>query len=715
MEKPESTVSQDNECSNSIPHKVVDACPIPVHVSTYPRRASQLTDMDDDITLTDVTAISQHASQVTNESIQLSLSESFDDAFLITKQTQRCDRNVTSETRFLYEKLLSAKRIIDCLRGQINKAKRGIDTIQMDENEYRDLKRIPENQLDLLQRISIVINEVHISKQQEIQSLKINSQNQIFLLEQQRDEALHAKKMSDRREKGLCESLEHSEQRQYELEKEIKELNLGISGLKKKGEEHAKMKNKIEKLETDSKIAQKVIDENKEQLSNCKSIEANLRQSVSDFERKVQILEMDKTYLQKENGVLTERCSYVENDYKRKEAALEELVIKNENLMLKLSETKCIEKTEYCNRIADEINRAREESKIDFDRTIEHTKLLHEKERNLLRESKNELADRLEKTANDLQIFRSKYDDIVLEKSEVIHSLEKDISKVESELNLKNFELTKLSSKSEDMRSELNEIRAENGLLKERVEAHAKQFRSLEQETMYEKKSLLDELTRKNEEIKKFSESLKFDGNVPSPHKLLLGKTRKLSESNIQNNMDANIIEKLKDSQTKVDELSNLLDEQRKINEDLKSKYAISEGMLNRLNGPQNYVENTLKVQEEALRCLQNDNETLIKEVKILRNENEDLYRKLQDTPIKYTGTVGIQGTTSGIDLCPNHINEEEKIGASPLRPGGSTRNALNRKVKGSNEKECPFDDHGSILSLHLVHHGGKRLRVKEK
>ena len=289
------------------------------------------------------------------------------------------------------------------------------------------------------------------------------------------------------------------------------------------------------------------------------------------------------------------------------------------------------------------------------------------------------------------------------------------MSKVESELNLKNFELTKLSSRSEDMRSELNEIRAENGLLKERVEAHAKQFRSLEQESMYEKKNLVDELSRKNEEIRKLSDSLTVNGTVPPPHKLLHCKTKHPSERNIQNEMDTGIIDKLKDSQTKVDELSHLLNEQRKISEDLKSKYAISEGILNRLNVPQNYVENTLKVKEEALRSLKNDNETLLKEVKVLRNENEVLYRKLEDKLRNYKETVGTQSVASEIDLCSNHNNEEEKTSASPLRHVGLTKNAISRKMKGSSDQECPFDNHGSILSLHLVHHGGKRLRIKER
>ena len=115
------------------------------------------------------------------------------------------------------------------------------------------------------------------------------------------------------------------------------------------------------------------------------------------------------------------------------------------------------------------------------------------------------------------------------------------------------------------------------------------------------------------------------------------------------------------------------------------------------------------------MRSLKNDNETLLKEVKILRYENEVLYRKLEDKLRNCKWTVGTQSVAGRINLCPNHNNEEEKISASPLRHAGSTKNAISRKMKGSSDQECPFDNHGSILSLHLVHHGGKRLRIKER
>ena len=267
--------------------------------------------------------------------------------------------------------------------------------------------------------------------------------------------------------RSLRLDLTTSEGRLQELEGKVRDFQRTVSDLREKGRKFDETLVRAKSAEKKYDELRKLAEDQASALNNAADNEKKVVQKSLDGEHQLQLLRMDKTFLQKELELTAQRAERAEKDSLRNEELLRESMVKRDELLMQLNEARHSSKGAYEEKLEKEIARLREDSSREMKEIRSNNDQVWERENKMLREQKADAVKQYEMVAHDLRGLRNVHETLVLRHAKIGSEQEAAVMEIRNELKMKNFEVAKLAANLEDTRG----VKKEADLLVEHLRA----------------------------------------------------------------------------------------------------------------------------------------------------------------------------------------------------------------------------------------------------
>lgn len=462
-------------------------------------------DADDEASSTDTSSVCS-----LSESIQLSLPDSFGDAFSVNGISIAPDKCTKAEVHLLHARLLESTRQVQQLcddRDASLRVLKNLEVKSIEEEEYHRIKQIPSQNRSLAQSATIILYDKINSHQHEIQIALKKAKNSLDISEQQKQKASNVQILCEQRLDHLQESLDASSERRRELEDKCNTLQATIIEIQEKGRKFDDLSSQSKDMENDIKRLQELIDKQQKEMESRNIENMDMKRKMKDVERNNHSLQMDKSFMEKEKIVLLQRAETAEERTKNIESTLRQTATRCDDLTIQLGNANLNAKTECETKAAIEIKRIREKSEDEIKRYRSQVESSYTREINILREAKSEAVKENVDIKNEIKTLRTNLGNIIAQKDESLNSLQREISECRSDIKVKCIENSRVKLYNEKLEQSKKALQCQVQMLSDQVEVHRNEFTNLEQESLHLRKQLTDEVERKEEQLEIYYQS----------------------------------------------------------------------------------------------------------------------------------------------------------------------------------------------------------------
>lgn len=528
--------------------------------------------------------------------------------------TKKSDDDST-EVRLLGSKLHEAAATIQSLRTQIQSAKLSLQELDIDfdndDEDYQHLLHLsklpPEQQQRQGGELSIVDHAVLILRQKvaimrkKLDREKREAQNTADMAEADLAEAARVRKVAERRITGMEETLQLSQHRNDELEGTVQHLQDRVIDLKEKGRMYDATCRRASSAEEDLGKMRLSLTNYSEELKESSS-------KLSECQQRVQNLERDNSYLERERAVLVCRAEASEKKSVEQASQLREALTNAESLQLQNMKQQKSIKSSYDARLVEETARLRSAS---------------EKETSLV---KANITAQLDRAREDFVKTQSAQE----QQKRAIIDVEKQLSDAQSDVKIKTYENKSLLDNHQSVLADLKSTKEQVQQLQLDHSSAREELSKLRLETDTERKQLRDEIAKKDEQLEAYLLlELKVDSSVqagkyPGSAGLLSDPKRRIEQAVM-------LAKQVAELKRNIESLQSKLRTEQETTASLKAKLEASERAVAQLNHPSAYVVRSAKVREEELQRLRAENKTLQSQLGSSQNEKRQLSHQLSD------------------------------------------------------------------------------------
>ena len=321
---------------------------------------------------------------------------------------------------------------------------------------------------------------------------------------QQQEKASNSQLLCEQRVSSLEEALDAAKDRHSESRSKVAELQTTVIELQEKGRMFDDVAAQKNTLDDEVIRLRSVIEQKQKEADSFAKKDKDERSKLKDLERTVQTLEMDKTFLEKEKCILTERTERSDECNNKYNHSLRDAVVKSDNLMMQLAEANLSSKSECDKRITREVQRIRSESEKELKSYRNQVEAAFERETKMLREAKTEVVAHCERANREVQRLRHSLEQLTSEKDAKNVELDRSLCDCQSDLKVKCIESSRIHLANEKLEEDLRGCRTELQMITDQVEVHKAEFKNLEKDSIYERKRLTNEIRRKEEQLEMY-------------------------------------------------------------------------------------------------------------------------------------------------------------------------------------------------------------------
>uniref|UniRef100_A0A2K5LPQ8 Progesterone immunomodulatory binding factor 1 n=1 Tax=Cercocebus atys TaxID=9531 RepID=A0A2K5LPQ8_CERAT len=365
------------------------------------------------------------------------------------------------ETILLRQKQLEETNLQ--LREKAGDVRRNLRDFELTEDQYIKLKAFPEDQLSIPEYVSVRFYELMNPLRKEICELQVKKN-------------ILAEELSTNKSqlKQLTETYEEDRKNYSEVQIRCQRLALELADTKQliqqgdyRQENYDKVKSlrKNMKLEASHIIKQK----NRSELSK----EATLQQTVT-------LLQKDKEYLNRQNMELSVRCAHEEDRLERLQTQLEETKKAREEMYEKYIASRDHYKTEYENKLHDELEQIRLKTNQEIDQLRNASREMYERENRNLREARDNAVTEKERAVMAEKDALEKHDQLLDRYRELQLSTESKVTEFLHQSKLKSFESERVQLLQEETARNLTQCQLECEKYQKKLEVLTKEFYSLQ-------------------------------------------------------------------------------------------------------------------------------------------------------------------------------------------------------------------------------------------
>ncbi|KAM5147558.1 progesterone-induced-blocking factor 1 isoform 4-T4 [Callospermophilus lateralis] len=520
------------------------------------------------------------------------------------------------------------------LREKAGDIRRNLRDFELTEEQYTKLKTFPEDQLSIPEYVSIRFYELVNPLRKEIYELHVKKNDLSEELSTNKGQL-----------KQLTETYEEDRRNYSELQIRCQRLALELADTKqliRQGDYRQENYDKV-KSERDA-LEQEVFElRRKHEILEASHItqakeRSELSKEVATLQQTVTLLQKDKEYLNRQSMELSVRCAHEEDRLERLQAQLEETKKAREEMYEKYVTSRDHYKTEYENKLQDELEQIRLKTHQEIEQLRSASKEMYERENRNLREARDNAVAEKDRAVMAEKDALEKHDQLLDRYRELQLSTESKVTEFLHQTKLKSFESERVQLLQEETLRNLTQCQLECEKYQKKLEVLTKEFYSLQASSekritelqaqnsehqarldIYEKlEKELDEIIMQTAEIENEDEaerilfSYGYGANVPTTAKRRLKQSVHLARRVLQLEKQNSLI--LKDLGHQKDQVTQLSQELDRAN-----------SMLNQTQQPYRYLIESVRQRDSKIDSLMKCIAQLEKDVSNLNKEKSAL------------------------------------------------------------------------------------------
>ncbi|CAN0508404.1 unnamed protein product, partial [Ectocarpus sp. 12 AP-2014] len=378
----------------------------------------------------------------------------------------------------------------DTLEARLRDKKDIYEDLALSDALARELRRVPEEEQTVKEYVSLKAYDLVASSKAELERTRRElekTQEQLLATtetaELQRREDARARRLATAREEGLKVDLEALRERAEEMSGRAREAQRAAdeNSDKARGFDEVEALLRTTRLELDA--ARALSKSQAAALVEVAESEKAAARTAQDASQRSLMLEMDKTYLQRELSEAQNKADRLGRESETVSERLRDLERSKDTLAAELVSVRERTRSEHEERLEAEVGRIREQSAKELADIRASGKEVYERENETLREARKDALQDLSRVRSELSELQRAHEDLVITmaKSDAAH--ETAVGEVRSELRLKSFELSQLGVAHAEKCSSLRQAGLEVDMLKEQVAVHRAEFAELEAST----------------------------------------------------------------------------------------------------------------------------------------------------------------------------------------------------------------------------------------
>nr|XP_025873479.1 progesterone-induced-blocking factor 1 isoform X2 [Vulpes vulpes] len=362
------------------------------------------------------------------------------------------------------------------LREKAGDIRRNLRDFELTEEQYMKLKGFPEDQLSIPEYVSIRFYELVNPLRKEICELQVKKNDLSEELSENKAQL-----------KQLTETYEDDRRNYSELQIRCQRLVLELADTKQliqqgdyRQENYDKVKSERDGLE------QEIIElRRKHEILEASHIiqakeRSELSKEVTTLQQTVTLLQKDKDYLNRQNMELSVRCAHEEDRLERLQVQLEETKKAREEMYEKYVTSRDHYKTEYENKLHDELEQIRLKTNQEIDQLRSASREMYERENRNLREARDNAMAEKDRAVMAEKDALEKHDQLLERYRELQLSTESKVMEYLHQSKLKSFESERVQLIQEETARNLTQCQLECEKYQKKLEVLTKEFYSLQ-------------------------------------------------------------------------------------------------------------------------------------------------------------------------------------------------------------------------------------------
>ncbi|XP_072638920.1 progesterone-induced-blocking factor 1 isoform X5 [Canis lupus baileyi] len=362
------------------------------------------------------------------------------------------------------------------LREKAGDIRRNLRDFELTEEQYMKLKGFPEDQLSIPEYVSIRFYELVNPLRKEICELQVKKNDLSEELSENKAQL-----------KQLTETYEDDRRNYSELQIRCQRLVLELADTKQliqqgdyRQENYDKVKSERDGLE------QEIIElRRKHEILEASHIiqakeRSELSKEVTTLQQTVTLLQKDKDYLNRQNMELSVRCAHEEDRLERLQVQLEETKKAREEMYEKYVTSRDHYKTEYENKLHDELEQIRLKTNQEIDQLRSASREMYERENRHLREARDNAMAEKDRAVMAEKDALEKHDQLLERYRELQLSTESKVMEYLHQSKLKSFETERVQLIQEETARNLTQCQLECEKYQKKLEVLTKEFYSLQ-------------------------------------------------------------------------------------------------------------------------------------------------------------------------------------------------------------------------------------------
>lgn len=564
------------------------------------------------------------------------------------EESRRRQELIKTELEEVRQKQRQLEATNDRLQERAGNVRRSLRDLDLTEEKFYEL-RATSDDLSLRDYVAVRLFERTRPLETEIEQLRLKVKS---LEETDRSQG---KQVLD-----LQEKLEEERQAHGELRVKFQKLTLSYADIKNqvkvddyKVENYERVKGERDRFEKDGLDVNRQLMTLEAAHQTTAKERDELSRELSAARQSLSLLKQDKEYLTRQSADVANRLQFAEEKIQQLNMQLDDAKRSREDMYEKYVSSREQYKSEYENKLREELEQIRVRTNSEIDRLRTSSKEMYERENRNLREARDMAISEKERAQAAERETNTKYEQMLQELRQLQMSGDGRVSDLANELKLKTFELERCQLLQEETVKNLKECQLEVEKLSKKAEVLTKEYYS--QQTGLEKRIAelesalqekegrlktyekleqeLDDVVMQaaevdnEEEAEKVLFSYGYGANVPSTAKRRLQQSVHLARRVLQ-------LEKINTS------LRQDVDREKKKILQLAEEVKSANSLLDQAQQPYNYLIESMRTrdtqiskQRDYITSLEEENQQLDKEkIEILKTKNQmalDLERLL--------------------------------------------------------------------------------------
>uniref|UniRef100_A0A8C9TDA1 Progesterone immunomodulatory binding factor 1 n=1 Tax=Scleropages formosus TaxID=113540 RepID=A0A8C9TDA1_SCLFO len=354
--------------------------------------------------------------------------------------------------------------------------RRSLRDLELTEEKYAELKEFPEEKLSIPEYVSVRFHEVVTPLRVQVKELQIRNSNLTEDLDSHRSQI-----------KALMESYEEERRVRSELEIRCQRLTLELADTKQliqegdfKRENYSKVKRERDAYEGEVSELRKRL-ETLEVVHNAQTKERDhLTKEVATLQQSVTLLQKDKEYLNRQNMELSVRRAHEEDRLERLQVQLEDSKKAREEVYEKYVASRDHYKTEYENKLRDELEQIRLRTTHEIESLQRASKEMYERENRNLREARDNVVMEKDRAVAAEKEATDKYNHILEQFRQLQLGTDSRVAELLNQVKLKSFEVERAQMVQEETARNLSQCQIECEKQQKKLEVLTKEFYHLQ-------------------------------------------------------------------------------------------------------------------------------------------------------------------------------------------------------------------------------------------